>query len=195
MKTSKWNLAPCFALCALPLRPVPCTLPAPLPCALPCPALRPWPWPKVAKMLFLRFSGGKPKRNLATLPCPSTLPAPFLPCTLPFPWPWPWSPKLRDPARVPHVCAVLGFPRKLQAGLRTNSAGIPYTLLLRTEAIGFPTFGLLPCCFKGFTLQLRVHDQPFWGLQISPEPWSAVLPPNALNPTSLPLSPQKVFRP
>ena len=34
--------------------------------------------------------------------------------------------------------------KKLEAGLRTNSAGIPYTLLLRVEAIGFPTFGLLP---------------------------------------------------
>ena len=31
----------------------------------------------------------------------------------------------------------------MEAGLRPNSAGIPYTLLLRIEAIGFPTFGLL----------------------------------------------------
>ena len=31
----------------------------------------------------------------------------------------------------------------LETGLRPNSAGIPYTLLLRIEAIGFPTFGLL----------------------------------------------------
>ena len=41
---------------------------------------------------------------------------------------------------------VLGFivnPQKLETGLRPNSAGIPYTLLLRIEAIGFPTFGLL----------------------------------------------------
>ena len=44
---------------------------------------------------------------------------------------------------------ALGFatptvnPKKLETGLRTNSAGIPYTLLLRIEAIGFPTFGLL----------------------------------------------------
>ena len=40
----------------------------------------------------------------------------------------------------------LGFivnPKKLETGLRTNSAGIPYTLLLRIEAIGFPTFWLL----------------------------------------------------
>ena len=34
-------------------------------------------------------------------------------------------------------------PKKLETGLRTISAGIPYTLLLRIEAIGFPTFGLL----------------------------------------------------
>ena len=37
-------------------------------------------------------------------------------------------------------------PKKLEAGLRTNSAGIPYTLLLRIEVIGFPTFGLLLYC-------------------------------------------------
>ena len=34
-------------------------------------------------------------------------------------------------------------PIKLETGLRPNSAGIPYTLLLRMEAIGFPTFRLL----------------------------------------------------
>ena len=34
-------------------------------------------------------------------------------------------------------------PKKLETGLRTNSAGIPYTLLLRIEAAGFPTLGLL----------------------------------------------------
>ena len=34
-------------------------------------------------------------------------------------------------------------PKKLETGLRSNSAGIPYTLVLRIEAIGFPTFGLL----------------------------------------------------
>ena len=34
-------------------------------------------------------------------------------------------------------------PKKLETGLRPNSAGIPYTLLLRIEAIGFPTVGLL----------------------------------------------------
>ena len=33
--------------------------------------------------------------------------------------------------------------KKLETGLRPISAGIPYTLLLRIEAIGFPTFGLL----------------------------------------------------
>ena len=34
-------------------------------------------------------------------------------------------------------------PIKLETGLRPNSAGIPYTLLFRIEAIGFPTFRLL----------------------------------------------------
>ena len=32
---------------------------------------------------------------------------------------------------------------KLETGQRPYSAGIPYILLLRMEAIGFPTFGLL----------------------------------------------------
>ena len=34
-------------------------------------------------------------------------------------------------------------PIKLETGLRPNGAGIPYTLLLRIEAMRFPTFGLL----------------------------------------------------
>ena len=34
-------------------------------------------------------------------------------------------------------------PIKLETGLRSNSAGIPHTLLLRIEAWGFPTFGRL----------------------------------------------------
>ena len=34
-------------------------------------------------------------------------------------------------------------PRKLETGLRPNSAEIPYPLLLRIEATGFPTVGLL----------------------------------------------------
>ena len=33
-------------------------------------------------------------------------------------------------------------PQKLETGLRPNSR-IPYTLVLRIEAIGFPTLGLL----------------------------------------------------
>ena len=54
--------------------------------------------------------------------------------------------------QVPNVEVLgLGFevfgltvnPVKLETGLRPNSAGIPFTLLLRIEAIGFPTFGLL----------------------------------------------------
>ena len=34
-------------------------------------------------------------------------------------------------------------PIKLETGLRPNGAGITFTVLLRNEAIGFPTFGLL----------------------------------------------------
>ena len=42
-------------------------------------------------------------------------------------------------------CRVSGLvnPKKLETGKRTNSAGVLYTLLLRIEATGFPTFGLL----------------------------------------------------
>ena len=47
------------------------------------------------------------------------------------------------------VGAVLNFsptvnPINLETGLRPNSAGIPYTLLSRIEAIRFPTFGPKP---------------------------------------------------
>ena len=41
---------------------------------------------------------------------------------------------------------ISGFllnPIKLETGLRPNNAGIPYTLVLRIEAMRFPTFGLL----------------------------------------------------
>ena len=41
-------------------------------------------------------------------------------------------------------------PRKLETGLRTNSAGIPYALLLRIEAIVFPTFDLQGFGVRGF---------------------------------------------
>ena len=40
-------------------------------------------------------------------------------------------------------CFCTVNPIQLEIGLRPNSAGIPYTLLLRIEAIGFPTFRLL----------------------------------------------------
>ena len=47
----------------------------------------------------------------------------------------------------PAACRFMGSytvnPIKLETGLRPNSAGTPYTLLLRIEAIGFPTFWLL----------------------------------------------------
>ena len=31
--------------------------------------------------------------------------------------------------------------KMMETGLRANRAGIPYTLLLRIDVIGFPTFG------------------------------------------------------
>ena len=34
----------------------------------------------------------------------------------------------------------MAYPEKLETGLRTISAGIPYALLLRIEAMGLPTF-------------------------------------------------------
>ena len=41
------------------------------------------------------------------------------------------------------MVGLIANPKKLETGLRTNSAGIPFALLLRIGAIGFPTFGLL----------------------------------------------------
>ena len=41
-------------------------------------------------------------------------------------------------------------PIKLETWLRPNSAGIPYTLLLRIEAIGFPTFRLLLYIYSAY---------------------------------------------
>ena len=43
---------------------------------------------------------------------------------------------------APWLLLSYNKPIKLETGLRPNSAGIPYTLLLRIEAIGFPAFGL-----------------------------------------------------
>ena len=44
---------------------------------------------------------------------------------------------------VPIIATTTVSPIKLETGLRPNSAGIPYALLLRIEAIGFPSFRLL----------------------------------------------------
>ena len=41
------------------------------------------------------------------------------------------------------LAVITVIPIKLETGLKPNRAGIPYTLLLRIEAIGFPTFGLM----------------------------------------------------
>ena len=66
-------------------------------------------------------------------------------------------------------------PIKLETGKRTNSAGIPYTLLLRIEAIGFPTFGLLlysaqkPTTFRcGFSAErMRASARAPWADSLS----------------------------
>ena len=45
--------------------------------------------------------------------------------------------------KIPNRRGATVNPIKLETGLRPNSAGVPYTLLLRIEAMRFPTFGLL----------------------------------------------------
>ena len=50
--------------------------------------------------------------------------------------------RVREPYRILILPNPTVNPIKLETGLRPNGAGIPYTLLLRIEAIGFPTFGL-----------------------------------------------------
>ena len=48
-----------------------------------------------------------------------------------------------DSRKLIEACGFEGLivnPKKLETGLRTI---IPYTLLLRIEAIGFPTFGIV----------------------------------------------------
>ena len=47
---------------------------------------------------------------------------------------------LSHPSRK-YLFAVTVNPIQLETGLRPNSAGIPYTLLLRIEAMGLPIFG------------------------------------------------------
>ena len=54
-----------------------------------------------------------------------------------------WIERLQVQAEDLQCLGFTGNPIKLETGLRPTSAGIPYTLLLRVEAIGFPTFGLL----------------------------------------------------
>ena len=52
-------------------------------------------------------------------------------------------------------------PKKLETGLRTTSAGIPYTLLLflRVEDGGFPTFGRLLCLTVAYTTPSNSHSR------------------------------------
>ena len=50
----------------------------------------------------------------------------------------------KHPARAINLKPSIGVnPIKLETGLRPKSAGMPYTLLLRIEAMAFPTFRLL----------------------------------------------------
>ena len=46
-------------------------------------------------------------------------------------------------ARLVDRYGVIVNPKVLDTGLRTIGAGVPYTLRLRIEAMGFPTCGLL----------------------------------------------------
>ena len=88
--------------------------------------------------------------------CPSTMTARS---TIIGSWPslsglrghWDSVPRLL--LRVEHRAFTVN-PKKLETGLRSNSAGIPYTLLFRIEAIGFLTFGLL---LYGESAGLRRH--------------------------------------
>ena len=50
------------------------------------------------------------------------------------------SPKKVNPVNYGRITVN---PIKLETGLRPNSAGVPYTSLLRIEAMRFPTFWLL----------------------------------------------------
>ena len=64
-------------------------------------------------------------------------------------------------------------PIKLETGLRPNSAGIPYALLLRIEAIGFPTVRHLLYYLYGygrFTRLGRRHQTTLRPSPRNPEP-------------------------
>ena len=73
-------------------------------------------------------------------------------------------------------------PQKLETGFRTISAGIPYTLLIRIEAIGIPTFGLLlytyttSCRISGtehsYLLILNPKPHRIWLLLEGESSWS-----------------------
>ena len=60
--------------------------------------------------------------------------------------------------------------KKLETALRTNGAGIPYTFLLRIEAFGFPTFGLLLCVYIYIGLRVTIQSSDIT-LIIITTPW------------------------
>ena len=54
-----------------------------------------------------------------------------------------WTNPIDTNTLKPNPEGPIVIPKKLETGFRPDSAGIPYTFLLRIEAIGFPTFRLL----------------------------------------------------
>ena len=52
-----------------------------------------------------------------------------------------WTNPIDTNTLKPNPEGPIVIPKKLETGFRPDSAGIPYTFLLRIEAIGFPTLG------------------------------------------------------
>ena len=68
-------------------------------------------------------------------------------------------------------------PKKLETGLRTITAGIPYALLLRIEAIEFPSFGLRlytpspeDCLYRTYVKQFRILLEDSIKRTLNPKP-------------------------
>ena len=68
------------------------------------------------------------------------------------------------------MISYIADPKKLETGLTTISAGIPYTLFLRIEAIGFPTFGLIHCKYVSPRTVRFIHYLGFEALITPPMP-------------------------
>ena len=75
--------------------------------------------------------------------------------------------------RFLHINSQTNYCKPHKVGNRItkkNSAGIPHTVLLRIEAIGFPTFGLLLYFLGGYKVIL--HRQAPVAPQSQEEPYS-----------------------